>query len=70
MPINSCDFTEASYSFDDVADDFALTHFDTAATQDSKTIIPMIQAAKTASSASTADTMPGMGIAAATADLS
>jgi hypothetical protein len=56
VPINSCDFTEASYSFDDVADDFDLTHFDKAVTQDTKTIIPMIQAAKAASSVNTADT--------------
>ena len=26
--INSCDFSESLYSYDDVADDFALEHFD------------------------------------------
>mmetsp|Transcript_86486 Transcript_86486/g.242095 ORF Transcript_86486/g.242095 Transcript_86486/m.242095 type:complete len:932 (+) Transcript_86486:101-2896(+) len=28
IPINSCDFSPHSYTFDDVEDDFALTHFD------------------------------------------
>jgi len=28
VPINSCDFSVASYSFDDVADDFSLDNFD------------------------------------------
>jgi hypothetical protein len=46
VPINSCDFTEFSYNFDNVTDDFTLAHFDTNATQDSTTIIPLIKAAQ------------------------
>ena len=50
VPINSCDFTDHSYNFDNVTDDFSLTHFDTAATEDSQTIIPLIKKAQAASS--------------------
>ena len=50
VPIGSCDFTDASYNFDNVTDDFTLASFDTAATKDSQTIIPMIKAAQAASS--------------------
>lgn len=34
VPINSCDFSVASYSFDDVADDFDLENFDMKVTHD------------------------------------
>lgn len=52
VPINSCDFTEKSYNFDNVTDDFELAHFDFKAEQDSKTIIPLIKAAQAVASAS------------------
>ena len=46
IPLNSCDFTEQSYSFDDVIDDFNLKYFDTNATKDRQNIIPFIWAAR------------------------
>ena len=44
VPIGSCDFTDFSYNFDNVTDDFDLKAFDTNATQDRQTIIPLIKA--------------------------
>ena len=36
VPLNSCDFSVESYSFDEVNDDFDLEHFDTYLTHDAK----------------------------------
>lgn len=44
--INSCDFSVASYSFDDVAGDFELEHFDDNVTHDTKALIPLIKGAQ------------------------
>jgi len=46
VPINSCDFSPASYSFDDVEGDFELKHFDTGVRHDTEVMIPFIQAAQ------------------------
>ena len=47
VPINSCDFSPESYSFDDVAGDVELEHFDTSVTHDVESgMIPMILAAQ------------------------
>jgi len=46
--INSCDFAAKSYAFDDVADDFNLTHFDDAVSHDTKALIPLIVLAQDA----------------------
>lgn len=46
LHINSCDFSLGNYSFDDVDDDFTLAHFDTKVVRDSKTIIPLVKAAR------------------------
>ena len=46
VPINSCDYSQFSYSYDDTPDDFNLTHFDYTAKVDSVSIIPLIQAAQ------------------------
>ncbi|KAK3277055.1 hypothetical protein CYMTET_14919 [Cymbomonas tetramitiformis] len=43
--INSCDFSPGSYSFDDVANDTSLDHFDTNVTHDSEQMIPLIKLA-------------------------
>jgi len=43
--INSCDFSMASYNFDDVEDDFELEHFDSNVTHDAALLIPFIKAA-------------------------
>eukprot|EP00762_Andalucia_godoyi_P006162 ANDGO_01700.mRNA.1 Putative glucosylceramidase 4 len=45
VPMNSCDFSPATYSFDDTAGDFNLTHFDSSVHHDTQTMIPFIQAA-------------------------
>lgn len=45
VPINSCDFSTSSYSFDDVPGDFDLIHFDKNVTRDSGALIPFIRAA-------------------------
>jgi len=44
--INSCDFSPGHYSFDDVADDFELKHFDTEVTHDQEALIPLVQKAQ------------------------
>ena len=49
VPINSCDFSVASYSFDDVQDDFDLERFDHAVKHDNDTLIPLILKALKAS---------------------
>lgn len=41
--INSCDFSEKPYSYDEVEDDFALAHFDIA--HDREAVLPMIKEA-------------------------
>ncbi len=47
VPINSCDFSPASYTFDDVDGDVELEHFDASVKHDVDSgIIPMIQAAQ------------------------
>ena len=46
VPINSCDYSQFSYSYDDTADDFTLQHFDRSAAVDGSSIIPFIQAAQ------------------------
>ena len=47
VPINSCDFSPASYSFDDVAGDMELAKFDQAVQHDVDVgMIPMIKAAQ------------------------
>lgn len=45
VPINSCDYSQFTYSYDDTRDDYELKHFDYAAKVDSTSIIPFIQAA-------------------------
>ena len=46
VPINSCDYSQFTYSYDDTPDDFSLQHFDRNATVDGASIIPLIQAAQ------------------------
>ena len=46
VPINSCDYAQFTYSYDDHPDDFSLTQFDRTAAVDSASIIPLIQAAQ------------------------
>jgi len=45
VPMGSCDFSVASYSFDDVHNDSSLEHFDTDVEHDTKLLIPFIQRA-------------------------
>ena len=49
LPINSCDFSLGSYSFDDTVDDFELKNFDRDVRHDNETIIPFIKRAIKAS---------------------
>ena len=47
VPINSCDFSPASYTFDDVRDDLTLEHFDSSVAHDvDNGMVPMIKAAQ------------------------
>ena len=46
VPINSCDYSQRTYSYDDTPDDWTLADFDVKATVDSQSIIPFIQAAQ------------------------
>jgi O-glycosyl hydrolase len=46
--INSCDFSPMSYTFDDVADDYELKHFDMGVAHDQETMIPFVKRAKAA----------------------
>ena len=55
VPINSCDFSLDSYNYDDVADDFRLTHFDNKLQRDNKTVIPFLRAALDASAPSSSE---------------
>lgn len=48
VPINSCDFSPTSYSFNDVAGDVRMEHFDTSVKHDADSILPMILAAQEA----------------------
>jgi len=51
VPMNSCDFSIASYSFDNTSGDYNLNNFDTKVTHDTQTMIPFItQAISTAAS--------------------
>jgi len=43
--MNSCDFSVASYSFDDEAGDTSLVHFDTNVTHDQRTMLPFMRRA-------------------------
>ncbi|RHY83833.1 hypothetical protein DYB26_011835 [Aphanomyces astaci] len=45
VPMNSCDFSVGSYSFDDVVGDVSLAHFDTNVTKDTESIIPLLHRA-------------------------
>ena len=49
--INSCDFSLESYNFDNVSNDYDLTHFDTEVTHDQIAILPFIRLAMETSSA-------------------
>lgn len=49
--INSCDFSVSSYSFDDVAGDTDLKHFDNRVSRDAEKLIPLIKNAMDAISA-------------------
>ena len=49
IPINSCDFAEASYSLDEVAGDVELRHFDATLPDDEATLLPLVRAALAAS---------------------
>lgn len=46
MPINSCDFSPETYSFDEADLDYDLVHFDDTVAIDASRSIPMIQAAQ------------------------
>jgi hypothetical protein len=46
VPIGSCDFDPESYTFDDVANDTALQHFDRNVTHDQRQLLPFIRAAQ------------------------
>ncbi|KAI9914844.1 hypothetical protein PsorP6_008490 [Peronosclerospora sorghi] len=43
VPMGSCDFSLASYNFDETANDIELVHFDVDVTHDVKTMIPFIK---------------------------
>jgi glucosylceramidase len=45
VPINSCDFSEASYSFDEVKGDYDLLYFDTELTHDEAAMLPFLRLA-------------------------
>ncbi|KAG2502896.1 hypothetical protein JM18_009725 [Phytophthora kernoviae] len=45
VPMGSCDFSEDSYSFDDVLNDTQLLHFDTSVKHDQQVLIPFIKRA-------------------------
>ena len=49
IPINSCDFSPSSYSFDKVDNDFSLEHFDHEVMHDQLNIIPLLKKAIDAS---------------------
>jgi glucosylceramidase len=44
--INSCDFSESNYAFDDAEGDVELRHFDDSVAHDQKVLIPLIRAAQ------------------------
>lgn len=48
VPINSCDFSKESFSYDDTPDDMQLKHFDKSASRDSRAVIPLIKRAQSA----------------------
>ncbi|KAI9913370.1 hypothetical protein PsorP6_005018 [Peronosclerospora sorghi] len=43
VPMGSCDFSLASYKFDETENDIELVHFDVDVTHDVKTMIPFIK---------------------------
>ncbi|KAF0716331.1 hypothetical protein As57867_002897, partial [Aphanomyces stellatus] len=45
VPMNSCDFSPASYSFDDIVNDVKLDHFDMHVSHDQDALIPFIKRA-------------------------
>ncbi|TMW62181.1 hypothetical protein Poli38472_009674 [Pythium oligandrum] len=45
VPMGSCDFAVSPYSFDDVANDTELVHFDTTVQRDAQALIPFIKRA-------------------------
>eukprot|EP00316_Scyphosphaera_apsteinii_P008791 CAMPEP_0119300614 /NCGR_PEP_ID=MMETSP1333-20130426/2534_1 /TAXON_ID=418940 /ORGANISM="Scyphosphaera apsteinii, Strain RCC1455" /LENGTH=473 /DNA_ID=CAMNT_0007302449 /DNA_START=361 /DNA_END=1782 /DNA_ORIENTATION=- len=45
VPINSCDFAEASYSLDDLPGDYTLSHFDARLPDDEEQLLPLVRAA-------------------------
>uniref|UniRef100_K3XD95 Glycosyl hydrolase family 30 TIM-barrel domain-containing protein n=1 Tax=Globisporangium ultimum (strain ATCC 200006 / CBS 805.95 / DAOM BR144) TaxID=431595 RepID=K3XD95_GLOUD len=45
VPMGSCDFSVGSYSFNDVANDTTMSHFDSSVGHDTKLLIPFIQRA-------------------------
>ncbi|KAF1315811.1 Glucosylceramidase, partial [Globisporangium splendens] len=45
VPMGSCDFSVGSYSFNDVANDTTMSHFDSSVSHDTKLLIPFIQRA-------------------------
>ena len=45
VPINSCDYSQLTYSYDDTPDDYTLDNFDVKAAVDSHSILPLITAA-------------------------
>ena len=49
--INSCDFSEKSYSFDEIPGDFELEYFDSEVTHDEAAIMPLLRLAMEASAA-------------------
>eukprot|EP00605_Chrysophyceae_sp_TOSAG23-4_P000227 GSChrysophyteH1.ASY1.ANO1.264.1 assembled CDS len=49
LPINSCDFSVESYSFDGISGDYDLNYFDTDLTHDSVNMIPFMQKAMSSS---------------------
>jgi len=44
--INSCDFAASNYAFDNITDEFNLTHFDDSVSHDTKALIPLIVVAQ------------------------
>ena len=48
MHINSCDFSLKSYTFDDIAGDYALEYFDTEVTHDNAQMLPLLRLARSA----------------------
>lgn len=69
IPINSCDFTTSTYSFDEVPGDVALAHFDTSLSRDRTSIVPLVRRAMSAAAAATAATAAAASANAAPMDV-